>query len=155
MTRRPLWLAGALVASVVVEGQTPLFRARVDLVRLDVSVRRLDWPVAGLHGDDFVLTDNGRAQRIESASLEAMPLSVLLVLDTSGSMAGTRFGNLIAGAKDVLKTLGPEDSVALMTFSSHVSQEVELTGDIAGVEQALDELTPHGGPRCATRSTPR
>ena len=96
-------------------------------------------------GDDFVLTDNGRAQRIESASLEAMPLSVLLVLDTSGSMAGTRFGNLIAGAKDVLKTLGPEDRVALMTFSSHVSQEVELTGDIARVEQALDELTPHGG----------
>ena len=42
-----------------------------------------------------MLTDNGRAQRIESASLEAMPLSVTLVLDTSGSMAGTRFGNLI------------------------------------------------------------
>ena len=74
-----------------------------------------------------------------------MPLSVTLVLDTSGSMAGTRFGNLITGAKDVLKTLGPEDWVALMTFSSQVSQDVELTGDIARVEQALDELTPHGG----------
>ena len=37
MTPRPLWLAGALLASVVVEAQTPLFRARVDLVRLDVS----------------------------------------------------------------------------------------------------------------------
>ena len=145
MTPRPLWLAGALLASVVVEGQTPLFRARVDLVRLDVSVRRSDRPVAGLRADDFVLTDNGRAQRIESASLEAMPLSVMLVLDTSGSMAGTRFGNLIEGAKDVLKTLGPEDRVALMAFSSQVSQEVELTGDIARVEQALDELTPHGG----------
>jgi Ca-activated chloride channel family protein len=145
MTRRPLWLAGALLASAVVEGQAPLFRAQVDLVRLDVSVRRSDRPVAGLRADDFVLTDNGRAQRIESASLEAMPLSVTLVLDTSGSMAGTRFGNLVTGAKDVLKTLGPEDRVALMTFSSQVSLEVEGTGDIARVDQALDELTPHGG----------
>ena len=107
MTPQPLWLAGALLASVVVEGQTPLFRRRIDLVRLDVSVRRSDRPVAGLRADDFVLTDNGRAQRIEGASLEAMPLSVTLVLDTSRSMAGTRFGNLITGAKDVLKSLGP------------------------------------------------
>ena len=59
-------------------------------MRLDVSVRRSDRPVVGLRADDFVLTDNGRPQRIESASLESMPLSVLLVLDTSGSMAGPR-----------------------------------------------------------------
>lgn len=145
MKRRLFCLAGALLASVAVEGQTPVFRARVDLVRLDVSVRRSDRPLAGLRAEDFVLTDNGRAQRIESASLEAMPLSVLLVLDTSSSMAGTRFGNLIAGAKGVLQSLRPDDRVALLTFSSHISQGVELTGDFTRVERALDELTPKGG----------
>ena len=114
------------------------------MVRLDVSVRRSDRPVAGLRADDFVLTDNGRPQRIESASLEAMPLSVLLVLDTSGSMAGPRFGNLISGAKGVLNSLEPEDRVSLVTFSSNVRQAVELTGDFARVDRALDELTPYG-----------
>ena len=163
MTRRRVLLAGAVLALALAvgrptlsalgrptlsgsadHGQTPIFRARVDLVRLDVSVRRSDRPVAGLRADDFVLTDNGRTQRIESASLEAMPLSVLLVLDTSGSMAGPRFGNLISGAKAVLKSLRPEDRAALLTFSSHVRMPVELTGDFARVEQALDELTPNG-----------
>jgi VWFA-related protein len=145
MMRHGLLLSTFVLGSVVVDGQTPVFRARVDLVRLDVSVRRSDRPVAGLRAEDFVLTDNGRAQRIESASLEAMPLSVLLVLDTSGSMAGTRFGNLIAGAKGVLNSLRPEDRVALLTFSSHIRQGVELTADLARVERALDQLTPSGG----------
>ena len=122
MMRRPLWLAGACPRVARRRRANTLFRARVDLVRLDVSVRRSDRPVVGLRADDFVLTDNGRAQRIESAALESMPLSVLLVLDTSGSMAGPRFGNLIAGAKDVLKSLRPDDRAALLTFSSQVSR---------------------------------
>jgi VWFA-related protein len=155
MMRRCAFLAGMVLALPLAvgrptlsgsanHGQPPVFRARVDLVRLDVSVRRSNRPIAGLRADDFVLTDNGRAQRIESASLEAMPLSVLLVLDTSGSMAGPRFGNLISGAKAVLWSLKPEDRVALLTFSSHVRMPVELTDDFALVEQALDQLTPSG-----------
>jgi VWFA-related protein len=140
-----LFLAGTLLAlPVIVHGQPPVFRARVDLVRLDVSVLRSDRPVVGLRADDFVLTDNGRAQRLERASLESMPLSVLLVLDTSFSMAGPRFANLISGAKGVLKSLRPEDSVALLTFSSHITLRVELTDDFDLVERALDELTPSG-----------
>ena len=146
MTGRAVSAAALVLASSFAAGaQTPTFRARVDLVRLDVSVRRSDRPVVGLRADDFVLTDNGRPQRIESASLESMPLSVLLVLDTSGSMAGPRFGNLISGAKDVLKNLRPGDHAALLTFSSHISQGVELTEDLVRVDKALDELTPQGG----------
>jgi Ca-activated chloride channel family protein len=146
MMRRVLCLAcGLLTLSISLAGQPAVFRSSVELVRLDVSVRRSDRPVAGLRAGDFVLTDNGRTQRIESASLESMPLSVLLVLDTSGSMAGARFGNLIAGAKDVVKALRPDDRVALVTFSSRISQSVELTADLPRVERALDELTPNGG----------
>jgi Ca-activated chloride channel family protein len=145
MIRRVLSFACCLLAqSIDVDGQPAVFRAGVELVRLDVSVRRSDRPVVGLRADDFELHDNGRVQRIESASLESMPLSVLLVLDTSGSMAGARFGNLIAGAKDVLKTLRPDDHVALLTFSSRISQSVELTADLARVEHALDGLAPNG-----------
>ena len=140
MMRRRVFLARVAGAFA----QPPLFRSRVDMVRLDVSVRRSDRPVAGLRAGDFVLTDNGRPQRIETASLEAMPLSVLLVLDTSGSMAGTRFGNLISGAKGVLNSLKPDDRVSLVTFSSNVRQPVQLTGDFVRVERALDELTPSG-----------
>jgi VWFA-related protein len=142
MIRRREFLAGLVGALPF--AQPPVFRSSVDLVRLDVSVRRSDRPVAGLRADDFVLTDNRRPQRIETASLEAMPLSVLLVLDTSGSMAGSRFGNLISGAKSALRSLKPEDRVTLVTFSSNVRQPVELTGDFARVARALDALSPHG-----------
>jgi Ca-activated chloride channel family protein len=134
-----------LLAASLADAQPPVFRSRVDLVRLDVSVRRSDRPVSGLRAEDFILTDNGRPQRIESAALESMPLSVVLVLDTSGSMAGVRFANLIDGVKAVLRALRADDRVALLTFSAHISQHVELTGDFARVEAALDELTPEGG----------
>lgn len=46
----------------------PIFRAGVDLVRVDVSVTgRRDEPVADLTADDFLVTEDDVAQKVESA----------------------------------------------------------------------------------------
>lgn len=46
----------------------PIFRAGVDLVRVDVSVTgRRDEPVADLTADDFVVTEDDAPQKVESA----------------------------------------------------------------------------------------
>jgi VWFA-related protein len=46
----------------------PIFRAGVDLVRVDVSVTgRRDEPVADLTADDFVVTEDDALQKVESA----------------------------------------------------------------------------------------
>src|SRR5262245_61749954 len=68
----------------------PVFRSGVEVVELDVSVTRGGQPVAGLTAHDFALTDNGVLQVIDSVTLDQLPLSILLALDTSLSVAGDR-----------------------------------------------------------------
>jgi hypothetical protein len=94
------------------------FRAGVDLVRLDVSVVRGAQPVHGLTTRDFSIVDNGVRQRIESVTLLTdLPVSVIMVLDTSGSVAGERLTHLIDAAHGLLVALRPDDRAALLTFS--------------------------------------
>ena len=66
----------------------------VQVVRLDVSVTRDRVPLQGLTGRDFVVLDNGVEQDVQSTLLETQPLNVLLALDTSGSVSGSRLRHL-------------------------------------------------------------
>ena len=77
----------ACAAAVVQVQDRPVFRTGVEVVELDVSVTRGGQPVSGLTVQDFALTDNGVAQVIDSVTLDQLPLSVLLALDTSQSVA--------------------------------------------------------------------
>ena len=49
-------------------------------------------------------------------SLDTVPLSLTIVLDTSGSMEGERLKDLIEAAQTLVKSLRIEDAAALMTF---------------------------------------
>src|SRR5262245_38242758 len=97
LVQRLLIFVTAIAAtSAVVAAQQPLFKSRVDLVRLDVSVERDGRPVRGLTARDFSIVDNGVRQRINSVALvEEMPLNVVMALDTSGSLFGSRLQSLI------------------------------------------------------------
>ena len=118
---RRLRIAAVLVgASVAIIGadQQPVFRASVDVVRIDVSVMNGLTPVAGLTAENFAVTDNGVPQALDSVSLDTVPLNLMLVLDTSGSLAGERLTDLIDAANGLVKSLRDEDAASLITFSS-------------------------------------
>ena len=72
------------------------FRSGVDVVRVDALVTDGHRPIAGLKAADFELLDNGVLQQIDSVALESQPLAVVLVLDTSGSVAGNKMAHLAA-----------------------------------------------------------
>ena len=139
MSRHALILAAAALAL-----QPPTFRTRVEVVTLDVSVTRADAPVAGLTADDFVVTDNGIRQRIDSVTVARVPLSVTLVLDTSGSVAGQRLDALISASEQVVNELRRNDYVSLITFSSVVARPVVLTTNFETVRSALQAITGTG-----------
>jgi Ca-activated chloride channel homolog len=143
------------VAMVVVlaaaAGQTPVpapqatFRGGVDLVRLDVSVMRSGQPVRGLTARDFSIVDSGVRQRVDSVSLlDELPVSVLMVLDTSGSVAGERLGHLIDAGKGLLATLRPDDRAGLITFSRDIRVRVPLTSDLSALQSVLTDLKGDG-----------
>lgn len=128
-----------LVLALVVASlsQAPTFRTTVERVQLDVSATRGGRPVAGLTAADFVVTDNGVPQQVESALLEDAALSVQLVLDTSGSVSGARLERLIDASMGLLGSLRASDRAGLITFSTAVEVKALPTADFDRVKRAV------------------
>jgi VWFA-related protein len=108
--------------------QTPAqFRARVDSVWVNVSVKRGNAPVAGLTAADFRLTDNGVEQKIDSVAIESVPIDLTLFLDTSPSFSG-RVPRLREDLEAIAGLLRPgEDRLRLLTFGREVDETVPWT----------------------------
>jgi VWFA-related protein len=137
----------ALVAAVCgasLTAQTPVFRSRIDAVRLDVSVTEHNQAVPGLTANDFVVTDNGVREDVVSAELDPAPLSILLALDTSASMEGEKLRQLVGAATELVDSLRDEDRAAIVGFSHEINIEVMLTADRSRLEQALASLRARG-----------
>ena len=124
--------------------QQPTFRASVDVVRIDVSVMNGLSPVAGLKAANFVVTDNGVPQTLDSVSLDRFRSNLMLVLDTSGSLAGERLTNLIDAVNGLVKSLRAEDAASLLTFSEPIRLAVKTTREREPLISALTGLVADG-----------
>jgi VWFA-related protein len=124
--------------------QTPVFRVAVEAVRVDVFVGRKGNPVAGLQRTDFELLDDGVRQEIEIVDVDAFPLSVALVLDTSTSMVGKKLGHLRSAALGFLGGLSAEDRASIITFSHWIHRRGLPTVDRRPLERSLDILKAYG-----------
>jgi VWFA-related protein len=127
-----------LVASLtLLQGQRPpanpqqTFRAGTDVVMVDVSVKSGDRVVTGLGPEDFVLTDNGVRQRIESVESTAVPIDLTLVIDLSGNpdRPWTRridHSKVVADVQrevqEVTSILRPTDRIRLLAIDQYVQQ---------------------------------
>jgi VWFA-related protein len=122
----------------------PTFAVEAEAVELDVSVTRGDKPVLGLTAGDFEVRDSGVRQEVELATAGALPLKLILSLDTSASMAGERLGRLRSGAGALLGGLREGDRAALVGFSHRVRVLQGLSGDVAAVRARLEGVTADG-----------
>ena len=98
----------------------PVFEISVDMVRLDVAVTSKGRVLKGLTGRHFEVTDNGVVQDAEVVGHEESAVHAILALDNSASLAGERLARLKIAAHSFLNALRPDDSVSLLTFSSHL-----------------------------------
>jgi VWFA-related protein len=128
MTRRR-WLTATVAAfsplALAAQQPTPVFRARTDLVSVDVAVTRARRPVTGLTAGDFLLTDNGIAQKVQAISVESLAIDVSLVIDLSGSTASI----LERFKADITRMVGflrVTDRVRLIRFADQVRQIVPM-----------------------------
>jgi VWFA-related protein len=137
------WLAGVALAAAGLQltaqekpaiGQT--FRTATDVVLVDVSVRDGGKPVTNLRVEDFVLTDNGVRQQIESVEATAVPIDLTLVVDLSGNANGSwvsptpesRIRETIQAEVDgVVAMLRPSDRVRVLGIDRHVQQLVPMS----------------------------
>jgi VWFA-related protein len=102
-------------------------------------------PVKGLQATDLIVSESSRAQRIgvDLANTVA-PIALVLVLDTSGSMAGKPFADAKAAMNSLAQSLGPKDQAAIVTFNTAVSIPQPLTSDKAALAGAIDRATAGG-----------
>ena len=123
---------------------TPLFRAVANVVRVDTLVTERGKPVGKLTADDFELFDDGVKQQVTAASIEDVDIDVVLVLDTSRSVAGTRLQALRDAASALVRNLRPDDRAAVVTFASGVTVNAPLTTDHTAVSRALETADARG-----------
>lgn len=103
--------------------------------------------VRGLDVQDFqlggALADVAEIVRVESTE-DNLPFAVVLVIDTSSSMSGMPLQRTQAAAKAFVNALGPDDPVAIVTFSNDAAILREFTTDKADLLDAIDGLVPFG-----------
>lgn len=126
----------------VAEGsqQTPLFRSGTELVPLYVTVtdatRRL---VPNLARDDFEVYDNDRLQNIALFENEVQPITVVVMLDTSASMAPS-IDLLRHAAEQFLMRLLPHDYGRVGAFNDKIEFSPEFTSDRDSLISELKNL---------------
>lgn len=116
-----------------------MFRAGATLVRVDAQAVEGARTVAGLAAEDFVVLDEGEPQRPEYFARESEPLSLVLLLDVSGSMR-RHLQDLAAAARAALSALGPEDRVAILVFARQTAVRREFGAGQSGAAEALERV---------------
>ena len=150
-------LVCVIAATWVVDGQQPRtdpdgdrgfrFRSGVELVNVTATVTdRRGRFVSGLERDDFLVYEDDVLQEISYFSNERVPVSLGIVLDTSGSMEGEK----MEAARDALDRflfdlLGPDDEIFIYRFSYQPTLVHGWTSDRDSLSRALSRIRPVGG----------
>ena len=105
-------------------------KLRTDLVLLEAEVlsKKTGQALEGLRKEDFILYENGVKQRITHFSQDKLPLSVVILLDVSGSV-WPYIKELREAALEALDQLKPGDEVALMVFAGSSRLVLKFTKD--------------------------
>jgi hypothetical protein len=106
--------------------QQPVFKTRSDLVSVNVSVKNRNTPVTGLTTADFRLFDNGVLQKVEQATVEAVPIDLTLFFDTSPSFIGN-LDDLKDDMRKIAGLLGPNDRIRVLAFATEIEEVVPWT----------------------------
>ena len=137
-------LANALAA------QEPTFRVDVRLVRLLATVKNDHGQLVGdLKKEDFTVLDNGVPQEIAVFErYTAQPLSVAILVDTSGSTAKDfkyQANSVSRFLKALFREGNPEDSASLLSFNWQVQEHTSFTRNIDRIERRLRSLKSEAG----------
>jgi Ca-activated chloride channel family protein len=131
-------------ASFACVAQEPETTVKVDVRLVNVFVTVTDahgGPVSSLQKENFLLKEDGKEQKIAIFSREsAMPLSIVLAIDTSLSTKKDLPLEQAAAHKFAHTILRPQDGLAVYKFSEEVSVVVPFTSDLNRIDAGIDHL---------------
>src|SRR2546426_7921071 len=120
------------------------FKVNVKLVNVFVTVTdEHGAPVASLKKDNFALREDGKEQKIAVFDKEsALPLSIVLALDTSLSTRKDLPLELTSARRFAHAILRPIDALSLYQFSEIVNEVVPFTPDLKRIDHGIDRIRP-------------
>ena len=149
-----LWVfavSGILYSSTQDQDQeSPVIRARVEVVNVYCNVQdRRGVYVRDLTRQDFEVIEDGVEQTIDffhnDTGDDAQPLTVILLIDTSGSVKDKLGFEQAAAAEFLKQTLRKNrDMAAVVQFDSDLALVQDFTYDYALLETAINKLRAGG-----------
>src|SRR6476646_10726515 len=145
-------LTAAAVAVVGAQSSTQgddafRFKSGVELVNVTATVSDDNGHfVTGLTKDDFSVYEDGQPQDISQFSNERVPVSLGLLLDTSGSMTPEKMSSARnAIDRFIYDLLGKDDELFFMQFASVPDLLQGWTYDRRAISRAVGQVTDAGG----------
>ena len=144
-------VGAVLAAAITLKAQSQdgfRFKSGVELVNVTATVTDRDGRfVSTLRKEDFTLYDNGEPQDITQFSNERVPVSLGILLDSSGSMASS---DKMAYARDAIdrfinELLDKDDELFFVDFSTRARLDQDWTTDRRAITRAVSRVTPNGG----------
>jgi Ca-activated chloride channel family protein len=114
-------------------------------VRLNASVfDQGGRSIQTLTKDDFHIYEDGVPQTMSSFRHEDLPVSLGILIDSSGSMYDKRAA-VDKASLDLVKLSNPEDEAFLVDFSWEAFIDQDFTSDVSKLEKGLAYIDPKGG----------
>jgi VWFA-related protein len=129
------------------QGETFRFKSGVELINVTATVTDASGRfVPGLRKEDFLVYEDGELQSLTHFSAERVPVSLGIVVDTSGSMNGDKIMAARAALNRFLHDLlGRDDEIFIYKFSDTPTRLQGWTTDRQLLSRALSRLVPDGG----------
>ena len=142
-----LLIAVTSVGTVAQDAQESFrFRSGVELINVTATVTDEQGRfVSGLTKDDFRVFDDNNPMEVTHFSNERVPVSLGIVLDTSGSMTPDKMAAARGAIVRFMDLLGPEDEMFLYRFANAPELAQGWTKDRGALRRALEDLYAGGG----------
>jgi Ca-activated chloride channel family protein len=120
------------------------FRSEIEVVALTVTVQQSDGSyVNELQRDNFAVFEEGVPQHVEFFGAQEVPIELVLMVDTSASMAA-RLPVIQKAAAGFVRALGARDAAAVMSFGPRAELRLPFTGNRTRIEDAIGSLRAGG-----------
>ena len=153
--KRPQTLLAAIAGLLAVASTQPFaqsqdgfrFKSGVELINVSATVTdRSGRFASGLRKEDFLVWEDGKPVEVTHFSAERSPVSLGIVVDTSGSMQGEKWSAAVSAIDSFLQQLSDEaDEMFLYRFSAVAELVSDWSNDRRRLSWSLGRIHPNGG----------
>ena len=123
------------------------FKSGVELINVTATVTdRSGRFYSRLRKEDFIVYEDNKPVEVTHFSAERTPVSLGIVVDTSGSMVGDKWAAAVSSIDRFLNMMSDElDEFFLYRFSAHADLVADWTTDRDRLANSLRRIHPNGG----------